>query len=389
MDEKPPGASPENAGAAPSTERPQSDEPRFYGGQAVIEGVMMRGADKYAVAVRRADGEIVLAQKNIENFGEKHKWAKWPLVRGNVALIDSLILGFAGLQFSADVLAQEEHEKLAAEAAAKDSDGEDKPEGEAEQAEAPPGNPGEQEAARGLGPLLMGLTTLIAFALAIGLFILLPTWIVDWLLGKAAEEATYGDSVLRNLIEGGIRLLVVVLYILAISLMKYVRQVFEYHGAEHATINCLESGEEVTQANCLKHSVLHPRCGTAFLLVVIVVKIIFGCFFGWPVLWLRMLIRLALLPIVAAIAYEVIRWAGRHRDSAFSRVLAAPGMLMQVLTTRRPDESQLQVAMYSLAAIASEFDLPADWPPARRLPIPLHAKLEKDEGTAGAEAASE
>jgi len=124
----------------------------------------------------------------------------------------------------------------------------------------------------------------------------------------------------------------------------------------------------------MRYSALHPRCGTAFLLVVIVVKIILGCFFGWPVLWLRMLIRLALLPVVAGLAYEVIRWAGRHRESLLSRILAAPGMLMQVLTTRRPDEQQVEVAIHALAAVAPEVSLPDDVAPARRLPIPLQAK---------------
>ena len=160
-------------------------------------------------------------------------------------------------------------------------------------------------------------------------------------------------------------------------MMGYVRRVFQYHGAEHATINCMESGEAVTPESCMRHARLHPRCGTAFLLVVIVVKMIIGFFFGWPGLWLRILIRLALLPIVAGFAYEVIRWAGRHRDQVFAKILAWPGMLLQRLTTRKPDADQIQVALYALAAVAPEYDLPMDWPPARRLPMPLHAKQDK------------
>lgn len=366
----------------PDNSHAEQDEPHFYGGQAVIEGVMMRGKDKYAVAVRREDGEMVLAEKDIVPFAERHPWAKWPFIRGNVGLFEGLMLGFTSLQFSADVLAQEENERVAAEKAkAAEAVQADLAPEVVESREAEP--EGQAQEVGGIGPLLMGLTTAIAFAIAIGLFILLPTWVVDWFLGKG-EGATYGESVLRNLVEGGIRLAVIVLYILAISLMTYVKRVFQFHGAEHATINCLEAGEEVTQANCLKHATLHPRCGTAFLLVVVVVKIILGSLFGWPVLWLRMLIRLALLPIVAGIAYEVIRWAGRRRDSLLARVLAGPGMLMQMLTTRRPDESQVQVAMYALGAVAPEFNVPSHWPAPRRVPLPLHAAQAQSDSTASA-----
>ncbi len=347
----------------------QTDEGKhFYGGQAVIEGVMMRGTDRYAVAVRRADGEVVLGEKTIESFSDRHPWAKWPLIRGNVAMIDGLILGFAGLQFSADVLAQEEQVRLAEEARAQAPQ---QPSGSAADATEPDTA---QEEPAGLGPLLMGLTAALGTAIAIGLFVLLPTWLVGLLMQKPAEGGTYGQDVVRNVVEGGVRLLVLVLYVLGISMMQYVRRVFQNHGAEHATINCYESGEPVTVANCLRYSALHPRCGTAFLLVVIVVKIILGCFFGWPVLWLRMLIRLALLPIVAGIAYEIIRWAGRHRDSAFSRFLAAPGMLMQLLTTRRPDAQQIEVAIQALSAVAPEVSLPDGITPARKLPLPLQAQ---------------
>lgn len=358
MDERPTGeATAENREVQPTG----CAEKHFYGGQAVIEGVMMRGTDRYAVAVRREDGEIVVGEKPIENYADKHKWAKWPLIRGNVAMVDSLILGFAALQFSADVLAQEENEKAAAKA---------REEGQA---------PAEEEKpATGIGPLLMTLTTVFATVLALGLFVILPTWAVDWTMGKMATGASYGESVVRNLVEGCIRLFVIVLYILCISMMKYVRRVFEYHGAEHATINCFEAGEAVTEENCLRYSRLHPRCGTAFLLVVIVVKIILGCFFGWPTPLIRSIIRLALLPVVAGIAYEVIRWAGRHRESLFSRILAAPGMLMQMLTTRKPEAAQIQVAIHALAAVACEFDLPSGWQIARRLPVPLSAQPKSE-----------
>jgi uncharacterized protein YqhQ len=340
------------------------EEPHFYGGQAVIEGVMMRGPRKYAVAVRRTDGEVVVAEKDIPSFAERYPWARWPLLRGNVALVDSLVFGFAGLQFSADVLSEEDREKSRA---AQDAGAPEAPVDEGAKAGA--------AEAKGLGGALMLLTTLLSMALAVGLFVVLPTLLVDWSLGKGKEGAAYSDSVMRNLVEGGIRLAVMMLYIMAISLMKYVKRVFQYHGAEHATINCLEDGGPMTPENCLRHSPLHPRCGTAFLLVVILVKIVVGCFFGWPPPLARSIIRIALLPLVAGLAYEVVRWAGRHRGALFSRILAAPGMLMQVLTTRKPDEEQVQVAMYALAAVAPEVELPEGWPRARRLPIPLNSGL--------------
>jgi uncharacterized protein YqhQ len=351
----------------------ECDEPHFYGGQAVIEGVMMRGPNKYAVAVRRTDGEVVVAEKQIPSFAERFPWARWPLLRGNVGLVDSLVFGFAGLQFSADVLTEEERERTRAAAAEKAGDA------DAAQGEAAPETPASEGAreAKGLGGALTLVTTLFSGVVAVGLFIVLPTLLVDWMLGKSQEGAAYSDSVVRNLVEGGIRLTIMMLYIVAISLMQYVKRVFQYHGAEHATINCLEDGGPMTPDNCLRHSPLHPRCGTAFLLVVILVKIVVGCFFGWPPPLVRSFIRIALLPLVAGIAYEVVRWAGRHRNSLFSRVLAAPGMLMQVLTTRKPDESQVQVAMYALAAVAPEVQLPEDWPMARRLPIPLSGQLEE------------
>ena len=345
------------------------DEPHFYGGQAVIEGVMMRGTDKYAVAVRRADGEIVLGEKDIPALSGTRKWLKWPFIRGCWALVDSVVLGFASLQFSADILAQEEHRKAREEA------------GEAPDAEEPAGT-------GGIGAVVMGATTLLASLLAIGLFVVLPTFVVDWVLGKQPPHVPYSDSVVRNLVEGCFRLAVIVLYIVAISLMQYVRRVFQYHGAEHATINCYEAGDPVVPDNVLHHTQLHPRCGTAFLLVVILVKIIVGSFFGWPSKLMRTIIRLALLPIVAGIAYEIIRWAGRHRDSVLSRLLAAPGMLMQLLTTRRPSPDQAEVAIYALVAVACDVPLPAGWSPARRVPIPLKAlppaAPEADGGTAAA-----
>lgn len=336
-------------------------EQHFYGGQAVLEGVMMRAKTVYATAVRRIDGSIIVGTRELSTLSQRYGPARWPLVRGNVALIDSLTMGLESLTFSGNVALEDEargrtpdHELSPGERQARDVGAADAGDGDdAEGAD-------EDAAAESLGETALWLTMIPAMAIGIGLFVLLPAWAVDWFMG--AEEATVGgapgDVFLRNLLEGGLRLLVIVGYIGGISLIPYVRRVFEYHGAEHATINTFEDTGTVTVQSGLEHSPLHPRCGTAFLLVVIVVKILVNCFLGWPTLWLRLLLRLAVLPPIAGVAYEVIRWAGRHRGSVLSRALAAPGLLLQKLTTRRPNAEQIATAIYALATVAPEVDLP-------------------------------
>ena len=325
----------------------------FYGGQAVIEGVMMRGLDRYAVAVRRQDGQIVIGHKRIAPLTG---WRRWPLIRGCVGLVETFTLGMGSLQFSADVAMAEENEKIAAAKAA------EAPEGAA----APPApDPAKPSALQGA---LTALTSVFAIGLGLGLFILLPTWLAGLAFHGPPAAPTWGlpsqDVVMRNLVEGAARLTVLVLYIVGISLIPYVKRVFQYHGAEHATINCYEAGEDIVVDKCAHFGPLHPRCGTAFLLIVIVVKIIINCFLPWyPEVWLRSIVRLGTLLPVAAVAYEVIRWAGRHRNSLFSRLLAGPGLLLQLLTTRRADASQLETAIYALAAVADEVPLPAGFPP--------------------------
>lgn len=351
---------------------PEHEEQHFYGGQAVIEGVMMRGQDRYAVAVRRADGEMITIAEPLQGLAVKPGWHKAPLIRGCYMLVEGLTLGWQALQFSANVLTAEEREK---EQAAKES-------GEGGAAAAT----GTEEKPELLGRIWMLLTTLLSFALGIGLFIILPTAVPQWIFGSQTAGLD-AHSVLLNVIEGGVRLLVIVLYITLISLMKYVRRVFQYHGAEHATINCYEAGGPVTVENCARFSPLHPRCGTAFLLVVIVVKIIVGCFFGWPAPWIRIALRLAVLPAVAAVAYEVLRWSGRHRNSLLARALAAPGLLLQMLTTRHPDLEQIATAIYALAAVAPEVPLPEGFAPPRRVNLQVQTIEEESPAPVAAEGA--
>ncbi|MGC9317613.1 MAG: DUF1385 domain-containing protein [Armatimonadota bacterium] len=337
---------------------------QFYGGQAVLEGVMMRSKAAYATAVRRMDGSIVVGTRALNTLTQRYRWASWPLVRGNVALVDSLTMGLESLNFSGNVALEDEARERAAD---QDLTAGERQAREVAAAEAH----AQDQQVQSLGEKALWLTMLPAMAIGIGLFVLLPAWAVDWFMGGQEVTVTggFGEVFFRNLVEGGIRLVVIVAYIGGISLIPYVRRVFEYHGAEHATINTFEDTGRVGVQEALSHSPLHPRCGTAFLLVVIAVKIVVNCFLGWPVLWLRLLLRLAVLPPIAGIAYEVIHWAGRHRGSVLEMVLAGPGLLMQKLTTRRPKPDQIEVAIHALAAVAPEVDLPPGFEQPERVTI--------------------
>lgn len=331
----------------------------FYGGQAVLEGVMMRSRTAYATAVRRLDSSVIIGTRELNTLGQRYAWARWPFVRGNVGLLDSLTMGLESLNFSGNVAledeAQEARKKYEATLASDAEDGLDE-EAKARAAEAAE----KAEKEQSLGEKALWLTMLPAMALGIGLFVLLPAWAVDWFMGaeEVAVSADFGEVVARNLLEGGLRLLAIIGYILAISLIPYIRRVFEYHGAEHATINTYERTGKVSVAGVMEDSPLHPRCGSAFILVVIVLKIFANCFLGWPELWLRLLLRIAVLAPIAGIAYEIIRLAGRHRGTLLEKVLAGPGLLMQMLTTRKAQEDQVEIAIYALATVAPDVDLP-------------------------------
>lgn len=332
----------------------------FYGGQAVLEGVMMRSQDAYATAVRRLDGSVIVGRRALRTLGQRFAWAKWPFVRGNVALIDSFTLGYESLMFSGNVALEDEAQHRAPDHVPTPAEEQLH---EAAVAEARGGG--------SMGEHALWMSMIPAVALGIGLFVLLPSWAVDWLMGgeQATVSGALGDVLVRNLVEAGLRLIAILGYIGGISFIPYIRRVFEYHGAEHATINAYEDTGQVSVAAGIAHSPLHPRCGTAFLLVVILVKMVLGIFLGWPVWWLRGLLRLALLPPVAGIAYEIIRYAGRHRTSLFATVLAAPGLLMQKLTTRQPAPDQLEIAIYALAEVAPDVSLPEGFPEPERVQI--------------------
>ena len=344
------------------------EEKHFYGGQAIMEGVMMRGMDSWGAAVQRKDGVIAAIRQEIADITHKYRWAKWPLIRGNVALVDTLVLGLRSLMFSFNVLVEEQLElerKAAAEAALA-------PEVEGKKKKAP-----KKQSDMGWAVWAAMLPSL---ALGLGLFILLPAMLVKALFHDP-------NDVVKNLVEGGVRLVVILGYMAVISILPDIRRLFQYHGAEHATINCYEAGEPVTLENCRRFGPLHPRCGTAFLLVFIVVKILVGAVLPYPqLMWQLMILRILMIPIVAAIAYEIIRYGGRHRDSLLSRVLAQPGLLMQRLTTRHPSDEQVKIAIYALATVAPEVPLPEGFTTAT--PATQDGKLQVAEAAPEAMAAS-
>ncbi len=300
------------------------------GGQAVIEGVMMRGPKEIAVAVRTPDQEIVIDKKPIASILQKWKFLKLPIIRGVVSFIESLIIGTKALMFSAEFFDIEEEE--------------DKKKKEAMTEEEKKAMEAKENKAKNIA-----IYGSVAFALVFGiaLFMMLPTVLVSFV------KDFLPSGVLATLAEGIIRIAIFLAYVSLVSLMKDIRRVFEYHGAEHKTIFCYESGEELTVENARKHSRLHPRCGTSFLLIVMVVSIILFSFISWDNPWTRLGIRLLLLPVVAGISYEIIKLAGRSKGRVM-KIVSFPGMMLQKITTREPDDSQLEVAIASLKAVLTE-----------------------------------
>jgi uncharacterized protein YqhQ len=307
-----------------------SPTPVAYGGQAVIEGVMMRGAKHFAVACRKADGEIVVREEPVPAFFTRYAWARWPFFRGVFALADALVLGMKSLLFSADL-------------AARDLPGPGQAEVEAARAELhldPPATP-----PKSISGIAVPGTAAISIAFALCLFVLFPTIVAGWL------KPLHPSGMVLNLVEGGLRIALVLGYIASIRRLKEVRRVFKYHGAEHKAINALENEGVVDVDAAMRQTTIHPRCGTNFVLTVLLVKVLIFSFLGWPAFWLRLGLRLALLPLVAAVAYEVIRLAGRYRNVAVLQALVLPGLLTQRLTTDEPEREMVEVAVAALRGV--------------------------------------
>lgn len=297
------------------------------GGQAVIEGVMMRGPKDIAVAVRTTDGEIVVDKKPIASVLQKSKILKLPIIRGVISFFESLVIGTRALMYSASFFDVEEEEEKAKKAAMTED--------ERKKAEA------KEEKMKNAA--IYG-SVVVALLFGIGIFMLLPTVLVGFVKQHIAS------GVLATLLEGVIRIAIFLAYISLVAQMKDIRRVFEYHGAEHKTIFCYEAGEELTVENARRFTRLHPRCGTSFLLIVMVVSIILFSFISWDNYLTRLGLRLLLLPVVAGISYEIIKFAGRSQNKLV-RIVTQPGLWLQKITTREPDDSQLEVAIASLKAV--------------------------------------
>lgn len=320
-----------------------------YGGQAVIEGVMMRSPRFFAVACRKPDGEIVVRTEPVENsIVGRLKWLNKPFLRGTLALIDAMALGTRALTFAAQVQA----EAIAPAAEAPVSESAPAVGGNATQATA-------QAAVEGHGrinDIAIGATLVFAVLVGLGIFVALPTLLVQPYQRHLTEGGrmalSYGRQVSLNALDGLVRITIFLVYIGLIARMQNIRRVFEYHGAEHKTINTLEAGQEIRLENCLLNSRIHPRCGTSFIIVVLLASILVHSLFPRPEnYFVRLALHLSLVPVVAGLAYEVIRLAGKFRSAAVLRTLLAPGLWSQRLTTREPDSSQVEVAMAALTAV--------------------------------------
>lgn len=292
------------------------------GGQAVLEGIMMKNKDKYSVAIRKPDGEIEVDIDEYTGVGKSGVLTKIPFIRGIFNFIDSMILGIKTLNYSASFY-----------------------EDEAEQ---------ETKFDKFLGKLfkdkaekvVSGFITVLAIVFALGVFIVLPYYLTSWL-----SKDVRNDTV-KALIEGVIRIFIFLVYVVMISINKDIKRVYRYHGAEHKCINCVEHGHPLTVSNVMKSSRIHKRCGTSFLLLVVLLSIIFFFFIRVDSPLLKIAIRLAMVPVIAGVAYEIIRLAGRS-NNIIVKIISAPGMLLQRLTTKEPDESMVEVA---IAAVEAVFD---------------------------------
>jgi uncharacterized protein YqhQ len=298
------------------------------GGQAVLEGVMMRGVSTWAVAVRKPEGDIDMTSEPLVSWAKRHRLLRLPVIRGVVALAESLKIGFRALAISANAQLESE-------------DGE-----EPEQ----------------IGGWLWGATIAFSLALAIGLFFVIPVGATSLIKDQL------GSSLLFWLVEGVLRTAIFIAYLVAISRLADLRRVFEYHGAEHKTISCYEAGDRLTPARAELYSRLHPRCGTSFLLIVMVLAIFVFAPIGLPAWYWLLASRILGIPLIAGLSYEVIKWAGRHRRKRWVRAVMWPGLMLQNLTTREPDRDQLAVAIAALEAVLA-VESPEREPAAEQIEI--------------------
>jgi uncharacterized protein YqhQ len=294
--------------AAPMPDgRPVASRDAPVGGQAILEGVMMRGVSTWAAAVRTPEGGIEVSSEPVVSWAKRHRLLRLPVIRGVIALAESLKIGFRALAFSANAQMEEDEEPI--------------------------------------GGFTWGLTIAFSLALAIGLFFVVPVGLTSLIKDQL------GSAVLFWLVEGIVRTAIFIGYLAAISRLPDMRRVFEYHGAEHKTISCFEADDELVPERAARYSRLHPRCGTSFLLIVMVLAIFVFAPIGLPAWYWLVISRIIGIPLIAGLSYEVIKWAGRNRRKAWVRTLMWPGLMLQNLTTREPDLGQLAVAIASLEEV--------------------------------------
>lgn len=304
------------------------------GGQAVMEGVMMKNQEKYAVAVRKPDQEIVVETSMYEGLIKNKKIRNMPILRGVFSFIESLVLGMKTLTFSASFFEEEEEEKSGSRKAEKRA-GANKP---------APTEEEQKKKEKRQENALMGGTVAISIVLAVAIFMVLPYYI------SVFFQRFITSQTLLALLEGVIRLTIFIGYVAAISLMPDIKRVYMYHGAEHKCINCIEQGMDLTVENVRKSSRLHKRCGTSFLLIVMLISIVFFLFIRVDNRILQLLLRLVLIPVIAGVSYEFIRLAGRS-DHMLVNLFSKPGLLLQRITTREPDDSMIEVGIASVEAV--------------------------------------
>ncbi|MFW6256555.1 MAG: DUF1385 domain-containing protein [Bacillota bacterium] len=281
-----------------------------YGGQAVIEGVMMKGEDRVAIAVRKKEGDIKIKEEDFSLPGQRFSFLGWPFIRGVVSLIFTLVLGIRSLSFSANEAAEDEDEEIKT--------------------------------------WEMVVSILVAFGLAILFFVMLPAGIISLI------QARIDSNLILNLIEGLIKITAFIAYVYFISRMEDIKRVFMYHGAEHKVIHNYESDKPLSVENAREFTTLHPRCGTSFLFLVILLSIFFFSFFGRPAFFYRILYHLMLLPLIAGTSYELIKLAGKENAGFLVKILSWPGLAIQKLTTSEPDDSMLEVAIMALNHVLPE-----------------------------------
>jgi len=298
------------------TKSKASPEDILVGGQAVIEGVMMRTPHAYAVAVRRANGTIEVKREPVKRLSDYCKPLSWVVIRGFAVLIQSMVLGLRTLNFSINVSMKDLEEKEKPKKAKKES-----------------------------SAFPVALSMILGVAVAVVLFILIPLWLTSWLRGYIPAIHNW---VVFNLVDGLIRVIIFLSYIILISFMKDIRRVFQYHGAEHKVVHTWEAAEELTVENARRKSTQHPRCGTRFLMFVMVISIIVFSIFKLNAFWAIFLSRLVLIPVVSGLSYELIRFSAPRCQKGFFRSIVLPGLALQRITTKEPSDDQLEVAIQAL-----------------------------------------